>query len=132
MVVVFGGIKLEGFKVKLSDIQCKNAKYDPNEKPNGKKHKLISFGVYPEVSLKEARLKRDDTRKVLAEGQDPSAVKQEEKQQAIAKTENTFEAIAKEWHSHSIILMTVLVLYLLAPILKRGHKGFHGFSYRSH
>ncbi|MCE3232426.1 MAG: hypothetical protein K0R98_683 [Rickettsiaceae bacterium] len=117
--------------MKLTDILCKNAKYDSNELPNGKKHKLmdggglflhvkpkgkywhfkyrfnqkqklLSFGVYPEVSLKDAREKRENARKILAEGQDPSAVKQEEKQQAIAKIENSFEAIAKEWHTNNI------------------------------
>lgn len=68
---------------------------------NGKEKKL-SIGAYPEVSLKEARDKRLEARKLLDAGQDPSAAKQEAKQEAIAKTENTFENIAKEWHEHNI------------------------------
>ena len=45
---------------------------------NGKE-KRMAYGVYPEVSLKEARLKRDDTRKLLSENIDPSAAKQARK-----------------------------------------------------
>jgi Arm DNA-binding domain len=41
---------------------------------NGKE-KRLTYGVYPEASLKEARSKRDASRKLLADGIDPSAVK---------------------------------------------------------
>ena len=90
----------------LNDTACRNAK--PSDKqykladekglfllihPNGSKYwrmkyrhggkeKLLSFGVYPETSLSEARAKRDNARKLIAEGSDPSAVKQEEKRTA--------------------------------------------------
>lgn len=43
------------------------------------KEKKLSIGIYPDISLAEARLKRDDARKVIAEGGDPSEQKQLEK-----------------------------------------------------
>ena len=43
------------------------------------KEKLLSLGTYPDVSLKAAREARDDARKLLAKGIDPSAVRREEK-----------------------------------------------------
>lgn len=64
---------------------------------NGKE-KRLAFGVYPEVSLSEAREKRDVARKVLAEGKDPGAVKKQEKLVMQIVSENTFENIAREWH----------------------------------
>ncbi len=57
------------------------------------KEKRLSFGEYPMISLKEARLKRDDARKMLAGGLDPGEVKKAEKE-AIS---GTFEAVALEW-----------------------------------
>jgi hypothetical protein len=59
------------------------------------KEKLLSLGVYPDVSLKIARERRDDARKLLAAGGDPGAKRQAEKE---AKSD-TFEAIAREWHT---------------------------------
>jgi len=57
------------------------------------KEKMLSLGVYPDVSLKEAREKRDEARKLIAQGIDPSAQKKATK---CAESE-TFEAIAREW-----------------------------------
>lgn len=57
------------------------------------REKLISFGLYPDVSLADARDKRDDARKLVAKEIDPSAKRQAEK----AAHANTFEAIAREW-----------------------------------
>lgn len=57
------------------------------------KEKLLSLGVYPDVSLKRAREKRDDARKLIADGLDPS---DERKAQRTALAD-TFEAVAREW-----------------------------------
>ena len=57
------------------------------------RERLISFGTYPDVSLKRAREKRDEARVLLADGVDPSAKRQAEK---MAQAD-TFEAIAREW-----------------------------------
>jgi hypothetical protein len=63
------------------------------------KEKLLSLGVYPEVSLKKARERRDDARKKLSNGIDPSAERQAERQSATTASANTFEAIGREWHT---------------------------------
>jgi len=55
--------------------------------------KLLALGSYPDTSLKRAREKRDDARKLLADGIDPSSQRKAEKT-ALA---DTFEAIAAEW-----------------------------------
>ncbi|EIV5841402.1 MULTISPECIES: tyrosine-type recombinase/integrase [Klebsiella] len=62
------------------------------------KEKRLAFGVYPEVSLAEARDKREAAKKVLAAGNDPGEVKKAEKIAQKLGFENTFEAIAREWH----------------------------------
>lgn len=62
------------------------------------KEKLLALGVYPLVTLAEAREKRDQARKLLASGQDPAVMKKEEKRLAIRKSMNTFEIVAREWH----------------------------------
>ena len=63
------------------------------------KEKLLSLGVYPEVSLKQARERRDDARKQLSNGIDPSAQRQAVKAAASTANANTFEAIGREWHT---------------------------------
>jgi integrase len=108
--------------MKLTATECKNAK--PQDKPykladgggmflliqpNGArywrlkyryagKEKLLAFGVYPEISLSDARQKRDAARKLLDAGDDPSNVKRERKRQTVEKSEQTFERVAREWH----------------------------------
>jgi hypothetical protein len=63
------------------------------------KEKRVAFGVYPEVSLKEAREKRDKARKQLADGLDPAQERKLEKLQRNINSENNFENIAREWHT---------------------------------
>lgn len=64
----------------------------------GGKEKRLSLGVYPAVSLADARERRDEARKLLAAGVDPSAQRQAEKREAAMRDVNTFEAVAREWH----------------------------------
>lgn len=61
----------------------------------GGKEKRIAFGVYPDVSLAQARERCGQARKLLADGVDPGVLKQANK----AATENSFEAVAREWHA---------------------------------
>lgn len=107
----------------LTDIKIKTAK--PKDKPykladdegmyllvntNGSKYwrmkyriagkeKILSIGIYPDISLADARAKRMEARKILASGGDPSEAKKEEKLALQISLENTFEAIAREWHN---------------------------------
>lgn len=61
------------------------------------KEKTLALGVYPEVSLKEARVARDDARKLLSNGVDPGALKKAEKVARIAAAGNSFKAVSLEW-----------------------------------
>jgi integrase len=61
------------------------------------KEKLLALGVYPEVSLGDARERRLHARKTLAAGNDPGEAKKEAKRVAVLKTENAFETLAREW-----------------------------------
>jgi integrase len=112
--------------MKLTTIACTNAK--PKEKPykladggglyllvnpNSSKYwrlkyrhlgkeKVLALGIFPLVSLADARDKRNDAKKLMMVRTDPAAAKKGEKRQAILNSEQTFEAIAREWHSKEI------------------------------
>jgi len=116
--------------MKLSDKACKNAK--PKEKPyklfdggglflevmpNGSKlwrlkyrylskEKRISLGAYPIVSLADARDARGKAKKQLAQEVNPSEAKRNRKQDAIRNAENTFKAVALEWHENQLARWT--------------------------
>jgi integrase len=64
----------------------------------GDKEKLLAIGIYPDVSLADARRKRDDARKLLADDTDPGIAKQLKKRAKKLAAENSFEAIAREWN----------------------------------
>jgi integrase len=106
----------------LSDTTIKNAKPNPDKayklpdekgmyllvNPNGSKYfrlkyrfggkeKVLALGVYPDTSLKQAREKRDEARKQLAEGIDPSENRKAVKSSKAESAANSFEIIAREW-----------------------------------
>lgn len=110
----------------LTDPACKNAKC-PDGKPRARytdaqglylevlpnggrywrlkyrfagKEKRLGLGVYPEVSLKDARIRRSEARELLAKDIDPSAARQEAKLAQRAAVDNSFEAVARAWHAH--------------------------------
>lgn len=108
----------------LTDVKVRSAK--PTEKPykltdgegmhlmvhpNGSKYwrlqyrfdgkqKMLALGIYPEISLSEARQRRDDAKRQVANAIDPSEQKKVDKQARKATVENTFKAIALEWHEY--------------------------------
>lgn len=61
------------------------------------KEKLISFGSYPDVSLSRAREKREEARRLVAEGVDPSENRKAQKAAKAGRAANSFEVIAREW-----------------------------------
>ena len=63
-----------------------------------RKEKQLSLGTYPEIGLADARVRRDEARKQIANGIDPGAVRKAQKQAKTDETE-TFEVIAREWHT---------------------------------
>ncbi len=114
--------------MKLNDLICKTAKpHEPPSKsprklsdgeglflwvmPNGKKYwrvkysflkkpKEYAIGVYPEVTLKEARHEKYKARKLLAEGKDPLEERKREKLEFERNAENTFKIVALEWYEN--------------------------------
>ncbi|MHB8447652.1 MAG: tyrosine-type recombinase/integrase [Rudaea sp.] len=64
------------------------------------KARMLSLGVYPEISLVVARKRRDDARSLLQSGLDPSSQRKAKKLRAKLSIENTFGAIAREWLQH--------------------------------
>lgn len=63
------------------------------------KEKLLTFGAYPAVTLSDARQRREDAKKLLANSVDPGAVKKAQKEAREELAANTFEIIAREWHA---------------------------------
>ena len=110
--------------MKLTNTACINAK--PKEKPYkladgggmyleitpsggklwrlkyrfGGKEKLLSLGKYPQTTLAEARIKREELKKLLANGTDPSDHRKQQKQEQTLSSANNFEAVAREWHEN--------------------------------
>ena len=107
----------------LSDTQIRNAR--PGEKPlrmydgrglylevsptGGKwwrlkysfqgKARLLSLGTYPDTGLKAVREKRDQARRLIAQGVDPSSARKAEKASRSEAAINSFESVAREWHT---------------------------------
>jgi len=68
------------------------------------KRKTLALGVYPDVRLQEAREKRDEARKMIANGVDPVQMRKATKAMHFELTANNFEGVAREWfikHSQS-------------------------------
>ena len=61
------------------------------------KEKLLALGVYPDVTLADARERRAEARKVLAAGKDPGETKKETKRVQTLQAANSFEIVAREW-----------------------------------
>ncbi|MFA5591986.1 MAG: integrase arm-type DNA-binding domain-containing protein [Micavibrio sp.] len=66
-----------------------------------KKEKRLALGVFPRTSLADARRKREEAKKQLSEGIDPNEAKKEARRQAIQESDNTFRALALEWHENT-------------------------------
>lgn len=66
----------------------------------GGKEKLLSMGTYPDTGIKEARQRRDEARKLIADGTDPSLARKAEKAAKQAEALQTVEAVARAWLAH--------------------------------
>lgn len=111
-----GGLYLE--------VSAKGSKYwrMKYRRPSDKKEDRLAFGVWPTVTLAQARAKRDEAKKLLVQGIDPKAEQKE------AQAENsgayTFETIAREWHAsnkrwsedHRSRVLRYLELYIFPHI----------------
>ncbi len=61
------------------------------------KEKTLSMGIYPDVTLAKARDRRDELRKLLADGIDPGAHRKAAKSARVERAANSFEVVAREW-----------------------------------
>ena len=61
--------------------------------------KKLALGAFPAISLSDARQRREDARALLAKGVDPGAARKEQEASMLLEQE-TFEVVAREWHSH--------------------------------
>jgi hypothetical protein len=106
----------------MNDVKVRNAKPTENQiklsdsdgmylliTPNGGKYwrlkyryegkeKLLALGTYPEISLAEARQRRDEARRQVAHDIDPGPVKKAQKASRANSDANSFEVVAREWH----------------------------------
>jgi integrase len=80
-------------------VQPNGAKYWRLDYRFAGKRKTLAVGVYPDVSLSDARERREAARKVLANGADPNAVKKAQKAAVMSLAANSFEIVAREWLS---------------------------------
>ena len=79
-------------------VQPNNSKYWRFRYWFSGREKLLSIGVYPEVTLAGARKKRDEAVQMLADDIDPGMAKQLKKRARKLGPENSFESVAREWH----------------------------------
>lgn len=107
--MTLAAIKIKNVKAtdkpqKLSDggglyllVQPNGAKYWRLDYRFAGKRKTLAIGVYPDISLSDARERRETARKLLANGADPGDIKKAQKAASVALTENSFEIVAREW-----------------------------------
>jgi integrase len=86
-------------------------------KPVAKTENRLSLGTYPEIGLKEARARRDEARKLVSQGIDPSDHRKTIRQDAEQRVDNSFETVSREWfdkqkprwvEGHSLRLLRLL------------------------
>jgi len=120
------------------------------------RERRLSLGTYPVTSLADARMRRDDARKLLASGIDPSAQRKADKHATKMRDANNFEAVAREWygkqahvwvphHASDVLRRLESNLFaelgdkpiaditppvLLAAIRKIEHRGAHDLAHR--
>ena len=103
---------------------------DPSKRKDGQvkrktKRTTPSLGSYPDVTLSEARQKREEMRKQIKAGIDPAQARKSAKYEAQERTANTFELVAREWHgkqgevwtaSHHKLVLRIMSTYLFPVI----------------
>ena len=93
-------IRLADEKALYLEVTAAGGKYWRWKYRYGGKEKRLALGVYPEVSLAQAREGRDGARKTLAAGDDPGQLKRAAKMASAVSQANTFESVARLWWAH--------------------------------
>lgn len=108
---------------RLTDIRCRNSRYEKGgsnrlfdggglylellpsgskkwrlkyRQPNGKENRL-TFGDYPQISLGQARIERENAKQTLRDGKDPALERDIERAKLAEAAENTFQKLSEEW-----------------------------------
>ena len=82
------------------ELTAAGGKYWRMKYRHGGKEKRLALGVYPAVSLAQARKDRDQARESLAAGNDPAQLKRDAKLTKAAGDASTFEKVARQWWAH--------------------------------
>jgi integrase len=83
------------------------------------KEKRISLGTFPDVSLALARDRRDEARKLLDNGIDPSQQRKAEKAALLKQCEYTFQSIAEQWHEQRVPVLSAVHAEDIEQLLER-------------
>ncbi len=83
------------------------------------KESILSFGAYPEVSLEQARRKRDEARSQKAAGKDPGKIRRQEKAEQQAAGKNSFGALATAWLELAASKVSSKTMYIYEGIMRR-------------
>jgi hypothetical protein len=84
-----------------------------------RKRRTLALGVYPSVTLSNARERREQAKALLARDIDPSTIKRANRHAARLAGENTFEAVARDWLSRQRKKLAPRYSALLLPALRR-------------
>ena len=82
------------------EVTAAGGKYWRLKYRHGGKEKRLALGVYPEVTLADARKQRDKARETLARGEDPGQLRREAKLARALEEATTFEKVARQWWAH--------------------------------
>ena len=93
-------VRLADEKALYLEVTAAGGKYWRWKYRYGGKEKRLALGVYPDVTLAQAREARDEARKTLAAGEDPSQLKRDAKMANAINQATTFEAVTRLWWEH--------------------------------
>ncbi|MDD4457465.1 MAG: integrase arm-type DNA-binding domain-containing protein, partial [Syntrophotalea acetylenica] len=85
---------------------------------NGKE-KLLALGTYPEISLADARERRDDARRLIAKGIDPGEAKKAAKTEQAERLANTFRKLAIDWYERQADILAEKTRKMIMSRLER-------------
>jgi len=81
--------------------------------------KTLAIGQYPEISLKDARGRLEEARRLLANGEDPAIIKQAQKAAKHERSANSFEIVARRWHKKNVSKWTSSYASKMIQLLER-------------
>ncbi len=83
------------------------------------KEKLLAIGPYPEISLSDARMRREEARRLIANATDPAEIKKAARETEKEQRANTFEKLALEWHERQVEHLAERTRKMIMRRLKR-------------